>query len=283
MATPAEARPDPSRRSPWKFLVAAGLRFDDDRGFQTAGSLAFTTILAIVPILTVALALTAAYPVFDEVVEALRRMAVEHFLPQTGGVELVTRQLAEFRAKAAGLRLVGLAFLAVTAVMLMLTVDDVFNRIFRVRRPRPLSRRILVYTFLLLLGPVLIGASISMTSFLVGQSLGMVREIDALTRLVLRAIPFAFTFAALALLYLLVPNRRVPPRHAIIGAVLAGVTFEVAKRGFGWYVGQFPTYTMIYGAFAVLPVFLLWVYVSWVVVVGGATITALLSEGEPFP
>ena len=274
---------DNPRRRLWRFVVAAFFRFDEDRGFQTAGSLAFTTLLAIVPIITVALSVATAFPVFDEFVEVLRRLAVEHFLPRTGGVEMVTAQLSEFRANAARLTLIGLAFLMVTAIMLMLTVDEVFNRIFRVINPRALLRRVTIHTILLMLGPVLIGGSISMTSFLVGYSLGMVRDIDGITQAVLRAIPFAFTFVALALLYLLVPSRRVVPWHAIIGAVLAGVTFEVAKRGFGWYIAQFPTYTMIYGAFAVLPIFLLWVYVSWVVVLGGATVTAMLGEGKAQP
>ncbi len=260
------------------FLVAVARRFDEDRGFLTAGSVAFTTLLAIVPIITVALALASAAPVFDSMVEALRQLAVEHFLPRAGGVEMVAAQLAEFRANAARLTAIGLAFLAVTAIMLMLTVDEVFHRVFRAARLRPLARRIFIYACVLSFGPVLIGGSLAMTSFLVGHSLGMVKEIDLVTRTVLRAIPFAFTFSALALLYLLVPNRRVAPGHAMIGAVLAGVSVEVAKRGFGWYVGQFPTYTMIYGAFAVLPIFLVWVYVSWVVVLAGATVTAMPGE-----
>lgn len=269
-----------ARRNLRGILVAAGRRFDQDRGFQTAGSLAFTTLLAIVPIITVALALASAFPVFDTLVDALRRLATGHFLPETGGVEAVTAQLAEFRANAAGLTAIGLVFLALTAVMLMLTVDEVFNRIFRVGRPRPFARRVLIYAAALTFGPLLIGGSISMTSFLVGHALGMVAEIDGFMQLVLRAIPFVFTFAALAMLYGVVPNRPVAARHAIIGALLAGGSFEVVKRGFAWYVAQFPTYTMIYGAFAVLPIFLLWVYVSWVVVLGGATVTAVLDEGE---
>jgi len=268
------------RRSAWQFIVATVVRFDDDRGFQTAGSLAFTTLLAIVPIITVALALATAYPLFDEMVEAARRLAVGHFLPEAGGVESLTAQLASFRSNAARLTLIGLAFLAVTAVLLMLTVDEVFDRIFRVARPRTLFRRVGMNLILLMLGPVLIGGSLTMTSFLVGYSLGLVDNVDDLTQAVLRAIPFVFTIVALALLFKLVPNRHVPLRHAIIGAVLSGTVFEIAKRGFGWYIVQFPTYTMIYGAFAVLPIFLVWVYVSWVVVLVGATVAAMLGEGE---
>jgi membrane protein len=269
-----------SRRSFVQFVVATAYRFDEDRGFQTAGSLAFTTLLAIVPIITVALALATAYPLFDEMVEAARRLAVGHFLPEAGGVESLTMQLASFRANAARLTLIGLVFLAVTAVLLLLTVDEVFNRIFRVQRPRTLFQRVAINMILLMLAPVLIGGSLTMTSFLVGYSLGMVGDVDDITQAVLRAIPFLFSIVALTLLYKLVPNLHVAPRHAMIGAVLAGTAFEIAKRGFGWYIVQFPTYTMIYGAFAVLPIFLVWVYVSWVVVLAGATVTAMLGEGE---
>lgn len=267
-----------ARRSLRGILVAAGRRFDEDRGFQTAGSLAFTTLLALVPIATVAFALSTAFPVFDAFVDAVRKLAVGHFLPQAGGVEAVTAQLAGFRANAARLTAIGLAFVVLTAIMLMLTVDDVFNRIFRVSRRRTLVRRVVIHAAVLTFGPLLIGASISMTSFLVGHAMGVVGELGGVDRLVLRAIPFAFTFVALAMLYALVPNRRIALRHAMIGAALAGASFEVVKRGFGWYVAQFPTYAILYGAFAVLPIFLLWVYVSWVVVLGGATVTAVLAE-----
>lgn len=267
-------------RSIGKFILAAARRFEDERGFQIAASLAFTTLLAIVPVITVALALASAYPLFDRLVDALRSLAVGHLLPQTGGVEAITEQLAEFRANAARLTAIGLGLILVSALMLLLTVDGVFNRIYRVSRPRPLAGRVLAYLLVLLLGPLLIGGSITITTYLLGHSLGMVREIGGLARAALAAMPFAFSFVALALLYKLVPSRRVAARHAIIGAVFAAVTFEIAKRAFAWYIVQFPTYAMIYGAFAVLPIFLLWVYVSWVVVLGGAILTALLGERE---
>jgi len=269
-----------ARRSLRGILVAAGRRFDDDRGFQNAGSLAFTTLLALVPVLAVALAVASALPAFDGFFDALRRFVIANFLPRTSGVESAVAQVAVFRDNAAGMTALGLGFLAVTAVMLMLTVDDVFNRIFRVRRQRSLVRRVWIYALAVLAGPVLIGASISMTSYLVAQALGMTADMGMATRLVLRAIPFLLTFAAFALLYALVPTRRVRARHAIIGGLVASVGFELAKRGFALYVGHFPAYAMIYGAFAMLPLFLLWIYVSWVVVLLGATLVAVLSEGE---
>jgi membrane protein len=256
-----------------EFCLALARRFRDDRGIQTAGSLTFTTLLALVPLVTVAVALSTAFPVFDQAMEALKGYVSGQLLPE-GGVK-VTQQFSAFAAKAGRLTAIGIAFLAVTALMLILTVDEVMNRIFRVQRRRGLAQRLLMYWAVLSLGPLLIGASLSMTSFLVGSSLGYL-DLGWLTRGVLGLMPFFFTCAALALLYLVVPFRRIDVRHALIGAVVAGLLFEAAKRGFALYIANFPTYTLIYGAFAAVPIFLLWLYLSWVVVLFGATLTAML-------
>jgi len=256
-----------------EFCLALLRRFKEDRGIQTAGSLTFTTLLALVPLVTVAVALSTAFPVFDQAMEALAGYVSGQLLPE-GGAK-VTQQFSAFAAKAGRLTAIGIAFLAVTALMLILTVDEVLNRIFRVQRRRVLAQRLLMYWAVLSLGPLLIGASLSMTSFLVGSSLGFL-DLGWLTRGVLGLLPFLFTCAALAMLYLVVPYRRIDPRHALAGAVIAGLLFEAAKRGFALYIAKFPTYTLIYGAFATLPIFLLWLYLSWMVVLFGATLTAML-------
>jgi membrane protein len=262
-------------RGAWEFCVAVARRFYEDRSIQTAGSLTYTTLLSLVPLVTVALALSTAFPVFDHAIAALEQFIVGNFLPETGGGKAVMEQLNAFTASAGRLTAIGIAFLAVTAIMLMLTIDEAMNRIFRVMRPRPYAQRLIMYWAVLTLGPVLIGASLSMTSFLVGSSLGLL-DLGWLTEAVLRAVPFLFTCAAFMLLYLVVPYRRIELRHALTGGVAAGMIFEFAKRGFALYVAKFPTYTLIYGAFAAVPIFLLWVYLSWLVVLFGATITAML-------
>lgn len=256
-----------------EFFLALLRRFKEDRGIQTAGSLTFTTLLALVPLVTVAVALSTAFPVFNQAMDALGHYVSGQLLPE-GGAK-VTQQFSAFAAKAGRLTAIGLAFLAITALMLMLTVDEMMNRIFRVQRRRALAQRLLVYWGVLSLGPLLIGASLSMTSFLVGSSLGYL-DLGWLTRWVLGLLPFLFTCAALTMLYVVVPFRRIDVRHALIGAVVAGLLFEAAKRGFALYVARFPTYTLIYGAFAAVPIFLLWLYLSWVVVLFGATLTAML-------
>jgi membrane protein len=263
----------PDIRALLEFCLALARRFRDDRGIQTAGSLTFTTLLALVPLVTVALAMSTAFPVFNQAMDALGRYVSGQLLPEGGA--RITQQFAFFAAKAGRLTAVGLAFLAITALMLILTVDEVLNRIFRVQRRRALAQRLLMYWAVLSLGPLLIGASLSMTSFLVGSSLGLL-NLGWVTRNVLGLMPFFFTCAALALLYLVVPYRRIDVRHALIGALVAGILFELAKRAFALYIASFPTYSLVYGAFATLPIFLLWLYLSWGVVLFGATLTAML-------
>jgi len=256
-----------------EFFLALAQRLREDRGFETAGSLTFTTLLALVPLVAVALALATPFPAFEHAMSALGRFAERQLLP--AGSAMVTRQIAGFAEKAGELTSVGLAFLLVTAVTLIHTVEEAFNRIFRVQRRRHLARRLIVYTALLTLGPALIGASLYLSSALVVNSLGYL-DLDEYRRSAVSLLAFASTCAALVLVYLLVPYRQVAPRHAAVGGIVAGVAFELAKRGFGLYVAKFPTYTLIYGAFAIIPLFLLWLYVSWVVVLFGATLTASL-------
>ncbi len=258
------------------YVAAFAIRFYEDRSLQTASSLAFTTLLALVPLITVALSISTAFPVFRHATDALQGFVIENLLPQTRSARVISEQIAVFSEKAGRLTAVGLAFLAVTAVMLMYTIDMAMNRIFRVARQRPLVQRLLVYWAVLTLGPVLIGASLSATTFVVGQSFGMFPQLGRLAEHVLRTLATVLNCAALTMLYLVVPYRRVEARHALAGGLLAGLAFELAKRGFAFYVQHFPTYAVIYGAFAVVPIFLIWIYASWAVVLAGATITAML-------
>jgi membrane protein len=192
-----------------------------------------------------------------------------------------------FTENAGRLTAIGIGFFIVTAVMLMLTIDEALNRIFRVQRRRPLLQQVLIYWAVITLGPVLIGGSLSMSSFAIGASLGWL-NLDIVADALLRVLPFVFTCAALTLLYTVVPYRYVPLNHALASGILAGIAFEVAKRAFAVYLTKFPTYTLVYGAFATLPIFLVWLYLSWCVVLAGATLTAMLpsyrlAEGRRVP
>ena len=262
-------------RGLYGFAASVVRRFRDERALQTAGSLSYTTLLSLVPLLTVALAIASAFPVFSQAVEALRGFLVHNFLPDARAVRPVMDMLDAFTKNAGRLTAIGLVGFMVTAVMLMLTIDNAMNRIFRVQRRRSILHRAFVYWALITLGPLFIGLSLSMTSYVVAASLGHL-NLDAVANHLLSVLPFLFTCIALGLLYAIVPYRRVELRHAALGAIVAGVAFELAKRGFALYLTRVPTYRLIYGAFATVPIFLVWLYVSWVVVLAGAIFTAML-------
>jgi membrane protein len=262
-------------RTLWDFCLAVARRFFEDRCAQTAGSLTYTTLLSMVPLLTVALALSTAFPVFDRVVDTLQEYVLENVLPEAEGLSAIADQINSFTERAGRLTAIGIAGLALTSVLLMMTIDDSLNRIFRVRRRRPLGLRLLTYWAVITLGPLLIGGSLSVSSYLVGVAMGYL-EMPRIAQYPLGVLPFVLTCGALAMLYIFVPHRHVEWRHGLIGAVFAAVAFELAKRGFAYYIGHFPTYAFIYGTFATILIFLVWLYVSWVVVLIGATLTAML-------
>lgn len=251
-------------------------RFYDDRCMQIASSLTFTSLLAIVPIVTVALTIITAFPVFGEMTAALQEFILENMVPASADV--VASYTQQFTQNAARLTAVGIGFLFVTSIMLLLTIERAFNDIWRVKRPRPVVQRVFVYWTLITVGPVLMGASLSLTSWLVGQAVGLVKGLPGAGVVLLSVVPVILTSIALAILYLAMPNRRIRAQDALVGGLFGGVAFELMKRGFALYVAHFPTYTLVYGAFATVPIFLLWIYVSWLVVIFGAVVVAALPE-----
>src|SRR2546421_319397 len=262
-------------RAAWEFIVALVTRFREERATQTAGSLTYTTLLSLVPLFTVALAVTTAFRVFEEWMGSLQLFILENVLPDTPAVDTVIEQINSFSQNAARLTAIGIAGFIVTSVMLMLTVDNALNRIFRVQRRRSLVQNIFVYWGVITIGPLFIGGSLSATYFALRQAAGTL-PLGFVADALFGFVPFVLTCAALALLYGVVPARRVEWRHALLGGLLAGVGFEIAKRGFAVYLTRVPTYTLIYGAFATIPIFLIWLYLSWVVVLTGAVFTAML-------
>src|SRR5882762_3243646 len=260
-----------------RFLAHVFRRFNQDRCLQIASSLTFTTLLALVPLVTITLGLMAAFPVFSGLGEHIHAFLLANMLPEKAG-RVVTGYIEQFSGRAGQLTALGTAVLAIAAFMMMFTIEHAFNSIWRVSRPRSVAQRILIYWATLTLGPVLIGASLSMTSYIVGASLGLSRQIPLAGSAILGFVPFVLTCPAFTLLYYFVPNRPVRPRHALIGGLVAGLAFEIMKRSFALYIAKFPTYTLVYGAFAVIPIFLLWIYLSWVVIIIGAQIAALAPD-----
>jgi membrane protein len=267
---------NPRARSYADLAAMAAARFRDDRCAGVAASLTYTTLLSLVPLITVALTLISAFPVFETLLDHLKSFILDYVMPES--VDLAATYAAKFTENAGQLTAVGIVFLAATALLTMLTIDHAFNTIWRVPRPRPLLARVLVYWVLITIGPVLIGASLSLTSWLVSLSLGWVNEIPGAALFLLKVVPIFLTSLAFALLYATMPNRSVKKSDALIGGIVAGIGFEVIKTGLGVYITQFPSYTLVYGTFATVPMFLIWIYLSWLMVLSGAVLVAVLPE-----
>ena len=264
-------------RDAFNFIRFIAMRFSQDRCAQIAASLTFTTLLSIVPLITIALTMFSAFPVFQDFSNEIKTFLVENLMPEkSGGV--ITKYMQQFAESATKLTAVGIVFLTVTAMLMMLTIDKAFNVIWRVSRPRPLIKRLVIYWAVLTLSPLLIGASLSLTSWLVGLSIGYAKHIPVFGVSTLKILPVVFTTLAFAMLYQLVPNRYVPRSHAWIGAIIASIVFVSMNWLFGYYISHFPSYKLIFGAFASVPIFLLWIYLSWFTILLGALITASLSH-----
>lgn len=258
------------------FARMAWRRFDEERCLQIASSLTFTALLAIVPIITVALTMISAFPVFRELMLHIQQFLVSNMLPESA--ESIAVYTETFADNAARLTTVGILFLFVTAMIVLQTIDRAFNQIWRLPRRRTTVQRIFIYWALLTVGPVLIGASLSLTSWLISLSLGLVKDVPLAGEALLKVVPIGLTGLAFSLLYITLPNRRVLVRDALSGGFLAALAFEGMKHGFALYVTHFPTHTMVYGAFASVPIFLLWIYLSWLVVLSGAVSAAVMPE-----
>ncbi len=251
-------------------------RFEAQRGTEIAAALAFTSILALVPLLVVVFGALSLFPAFDAWQGAIQSFVFRNFVPAMG--EQVQTYLVEFTAKARQLQSIGIAFLIVTVLMMMSTIEQTFNIIWGVERRRPFALRFLVYWAVLTLGPMLVGAGIIGTSTMVSMPLFQAR-VDAaeFSTLLLHWLPLLASCAAFVLCYKLIPFCPVRFRHAAIGGITAAVLFEAAKHLFALYVTRFPTQQAVYGAFATVPIFLVWVYLSWTIVLLGAQLTHSLA------
>lgn len=250
-------------------------RFVADRLTLTASSLTFTSMLALVPFFAVVLSVFTAFPAFAHLQEALQQWLIESLIPESIA-DNVMGYLTQFAGKASQLGAAGFAGLTVTSVSLMLTIDKTLNQIWRCNTKRPLGQRVLVYWAALTLGPLLLGASLAITSYLATASRGWLPDLPGGVDLALGLLQFLLMSAALTMLYRYVPNRPVQWRHAAAGAVFVVLGLGLARWGLGLYLSRIPTYSAIYGTFATLPILLLWIYVSWLIVLLGAVIAAYL-------
>ena len=259
-----------------EFVNLAWRRFREERCLRIASGLTFTALLATVPIITVALTLISAFPVFRELMLAVQQFMLQNMMPESA--ENFAVHAEQFTVNAGKLTAIGVLFLFATAMIVLLTMDSALNQIWRVPKPRTTVQRVFIYWALITVGPVLIGASLSLTSWLVSESLGLVADVPLAGEALLKLVPILLTGIAFSLVYITIPNRRVLVRDALSGGFLAAFAFEGMKHGFAAYITHFPTYKVVYGAFASVPIFLLWIYLSWLVVLSGAVVAAVMPE-----
>ncbi len=269
-------------RNQGKLISRLLRRGREERLAQAAGGLTFTMVMSMVPLLAVSFALFARTPALHATGDAIREHLLRGLLP-AGIAKTVLKHLAQFAGNANSLTLVGFAVLLVSALSLLLSMENTLNRIWQVKKPRPVLRRLGLYAGMLLTGPVLIGASLWAASYLVASSGGLVGARPAWVPHAINLGPAVLSAAGFACLFRFVPNTVVRWSHAIAGGLLAGIAFELGKYGFAIYLANVPTYRTIYGAFAPLLAFLVWVYYSWLVTLAAALVSASLPRSGAQP
>jgi membrane protein len=261
------------------FAIFLWQRFRDDRCPQSAGALAFTTLISLVPLTAAILGVLSSFPVFARWQADLTSFVFDNFVPAAG--RTVQAYLTEFANNASQATAVGIVVLIISAISLMMSIEDAFNRIWRVATARTAASRFLMYWTALSFGPLLLVTALALSSYLFALPFvaGYEAQLGIKAR-VLNLLPFLIVWVSLIASYLVIPNRTVRLRDATIGALLAAMLFEAAKRGFAFYLGTLTSYEQVYGALAVVPVFMLWIYLSWLVVLLGASVCAAISAFE---
>lgn len=262
-------------RNALAFLMQVGNRFLEDRCFTVAASLSYMTLLALVPLTAVSFAMLAAFPVFDDARQQLQSFVFAYFVPDA--IETVQEHLTAFAERARGVTAFGVVGLAVTAMLLFNTIESALNDIFRVTRSRPLVSKFIVFWAILTLGPLLVGASVSVEATLTPPR--EIFQFDRYTTVLgylAQTLPTVLSILAFMLCYLMIPYRPVRVMNALVGATMAGILFSLLRYFFTLYVTLFPAYETLYGVLALIPMFLLWTYLSWAVILAGAVMTAEL-------
>ncbi len=236
---------------------------------QVSSSLSYTTLIAIVPVIAVALAIFSAFPAFDAIKQDLQDFVLQNFVPSA--TDTVYQYVTSFVEATGKLTIWGVVGIAVTSILLLSTIENAFNNVFNVEKHRPMVSKILLYWTVLTLGPLLLGASFSLSS-------SFIKNHNYDYSYFSRMLPYCLMWLAVFILYVFVPNCKVPLKPALLGSFISSILFMILKSGFGAYVKAVTTYQTLYGALAVLPFFLVWMYVSWAVILLGAAITVAISE-----
>ena len=257
-------------------------RFVEDRCMSAAGALAFTSIFALVPLTAAVLGVLAAFPGFADWRERITQWVFENFVPAAGSV--VQGYITQFADNASKATAIGVLVLLFSAISLMMSIEDTFNRIWRVQVTRGARARLLVYWTALTLGPLLLVAALATSSHAFALPIIDAAEAQfSIKAHVLSVLPFLIVWSALVAGYVVIPNRSVRLHHALVGALIAALLFEAAKRGFALYATRYASYQRVYGTLAIVPIFIFWIYLSWLIVLFGASITASLSAFDYRP
>lgn len=241
-----------------------------------AGYLSYVSLMSLVPLMVVALSVATAFPIFADIHQSVEQLVYDNFMPTASDV--VQKYLSSFVDNASKMSAVAISFLFFAALLLISSIDKTFNNIWQVTQKRRVITSFSMYWMILTLGPILVGASIAITSYIVSLVTTGVEDSFGITDKLFRLLPLMSSMAAFILLYMLVPNKPVPFKFAFSGALVAAILFEVAKKIFAEYIAAFPSYQAIYGALSIVPILFLWVYLSWLIVLGGAVITVSLQE-----
>ena len=259
-------------RDLWRFMQR---RLSEEQVPQVAGSLTFTTVLAVVPVMTIAFAIFTTFPLFNTFRDALEAYFVQSLMPR-GVTNTILDNLSLFAAKANRLSAVGAVTLVLTAIMMFAIVDRSLNRIWRVKTPRSFTQSLIVYWAIMTLGPLLIGASLSLTTIVSPVASTLAQQLPWMGTVAAISVSLMLMTMFFGLLYLIVPNRLVDWRDALIGGLVAAIAFEMTNRGFAFFITKFPSYRVIYGALAAVPIFLVWVYLFWLITLLGAVLAVAL-------
>lgn len=253
-------------------------RVKQEQLLVVAGYLSYVSLMSLVPLMVVALSVATAFPIFADIHQSVEQFVYDNFVPTASDV--VQQYLSSFVDNASKMSAVAISFLFVAALLLISAIDKSFNNIWQVTKKRRVITSFSMYWMILTLGPILVGGSIAITSYIVSLVNLGVQDSFGLTSMFFRLLPLMSSLAAFILLYMLVPNKTVPFKYAFSGALVAAVLFELAKKLFAIYLTAFPSYQAIYGALAIIPILFLWVYLSWIIVLGGAVVTVSLQEHE---
>lgn len=254
-------------------------RFRRDGCPHRAASLAFTTLLSLVPLMTVSFTVLTAFPIFQELASKIQTFIINNFVATSA--QMVQNHLQAFVTSASKLSAIGLLLLSFTAVLMVFTMEQAFNAIWRVKRQRSYVSAFLMYWSVLTLTPILVGVALVVSTYLVSLPLvSTAAQLLGLKKFILLVTPYLSTFVAFTILYLAIPNCKVNFWHALVGGLFASILFEIAKQGFIFYITHFPVYRLLYGALAAVPIFLVWIYLSWWIILVGAEISAALGTTE---